>query len=814
MAVLVATIVVALVGAWSILKAKRPPSSIRGQVAVAHPSKPTKTALPASEAKTPEPPSTKLDRCWIPAQTKLLISVRLAALAGRYELGPLVTRAEPLWRPSAGRVMEAFGLRPEVVTRITWASTDLADPSQYGVALIELDQKQDTHAYNAAGEAVPLRLEGVACRRMTTGVWRHPFAVLGPRTIVTGREDLLRELADRTDAHVNSIALERFLKAVTAEADLIGVCDVAAARQAGWLPVSMLDVWPARRNAWHTAWEAPQAIGAVFHHSPAVQGELALVCDSETTAQQVKAAVADLIPAANKSLDVHAESIAKKLQAGRMSVQVADRFDALIKQGKSALGATRVDVAEESVWIRFGSVRFISEDVDPEVLEQLAILGGKKDATVAALDLRPKLPGLSGSLPANPKADAEIQNPKSKIQNPPKADEVDVLLHELAGGAAAKKAELEINVSAGLEDRIAGFEWTDKPLGAGVEQLSAVLGSPATFDMDAMEQLGVSLDDRVSVDLRQTSVGGILEAILARRGLIYVVADGMVRVTSPESRRTQPHPVRYTVSDLTGTEKAGLQDLARRLQKLVAPESWQEAGGQGTIEIADGAWRVVQTDPVHYWILAFCEKLRSARGRPLRSHYPAAMFSLSTRLDRAGAKLRKPVTLNFHESAPLGEIVGQLAEQTGAKIVVDWLALAADGKPPSLEATLTADHRPLAEALDNLLRPQGLTYRAVDAATLEVTTVKAMAARLELEIYPLAGLLSPGVTAAAVQQRIKAEAAASTWSDAGGPGVIDFDVPSQCLLVLQSPAVQAQVEALLARIGAEKAEPAKPAGKK
>jgi hypothetical protein len=189
------------------------------------------------------------------------------------------------------------------------------------------------------------------------------------------------------------------------------------------------------------------------------------------------------------------------------------------------------------------------------------------------------------------------------------------------------------------------------------------------------------------------------------------------------------------------------------------------------------------------------------------------MFALATRLDRARAKLHAPVTLNFHEPAPLGEIVGQLAEQTGAKIVVDWLALAADGKPPPVEAAMAADHRPLSEALEKLLRPLGLTYRAVDATTLEVTTVKAIAARLDLEIYPLAGLLSSGATAAAIQQRIKAEAAGSTWSDAGGPGVIDFDAPSKCLLVLQSPAVQAEVEALLARIGAEKAEPAGSAGK-
>jgi hypothetical protein len=819
-AVLSATTVAALVVAWSVFTAKRPASAVGGQIAVAQPSATPKTAFPDVEAKTPESPPAKLNRRWIPAQTKVLISVRLAALAGREESKRIAAVAEPFWRPSAGRVLEAFGMRPETVARITWASTDAADPGEHSVALIELDAHQDARTLSAAGGAVALRLEGVACRRMSTGVWRQPFAVLDPRTIVTGREDLLRELADRTNGHVNSIALERFLKAATAEADLIGVCDMAAARQAGWLrPVSTLDVWPAGRKDWHTVWEAPQAIGAVFRRSPAVQCELALVCDSQTTAQQVKAAVTELIPGAKKTLDAQAESIAKELQAGRVPVQVADHLAALLKQGESALDATRAEVADESVWVRFGLDR-ISEDAAPEMLEKLAALAGRKDATVAAADPRSPLPARSDA----PQADrpAAVSNPAGTVGKPsgnPKADEVAALLRELTHAAAssegpgAKKAKLQADVSARLEDRIVGFEWSEKPLGAGVDQLAAILGSPVTFDMDALEQLGVSLGDPVSVSLRQTSPGGILEAMLARRGLIYMVADGMVLVTSPEGRRIQPRAVRYTVSDLAGTEKAGLEDLARRLRKLVVPESWQEAGGRGTIEITDGAWRVVQTDAVHYRVLIFCEKLRVARGRPLRSRYPAALFSLATRADRARAKLGEPVTLNFHEPAPLGEIVGELAEQTKSKIVVDWRALAAEAIPPQVEGTLQVDRRPLAEALDKLLRPLGLAVRAVDATTLEVTTVKALAARLELEIYPVAGLLSPGVTAAALRQRIKAEAAASSWSDAGGPGVIDIDPPSNCLLVLQSPAVQAQVEALLARIGAEKAEPPKPAGR-
>jgi hypothetical protein len=835
--------------------------------------------------------------------------------------------------------------------------------------------------------------------------------------------------------------MERFLKAVPGPADLIGVCDMGAARQAGWSrPGSMLDVWPAGRKAWHTVWEAPQAVGVVFRRSPAVQTDLALVCDSETTAQQVKAAATELIPAAKKAAEARAETITKALQAGRMTVQVADQFDAFLKQGRSALAATQTELAGESVWVHFGlargwpalaltaldsrpairagwleaaldadqanhrrlmgglegyqaaegsfpigaaggellppetrlswiasllpyydhrdwhrelqfslswnskenqsvarrplemvvnpalgpatteagfpvthyvglaglgadagklkpgdpragvfgfgrvtrpqeiakgasntiavlgvtgrlgpwasggdptvrplttrpyvngpdgfgsgqpdgmlagmadgSVRFVSKNVAPEVLEQLATLGGRKEVTVAALDQRPPVAAPPAAAKAEPPA--AVSNPPAAAAKPgenAKAVEVDTLLHELAHGAkpsadpAAGKAKLEVDVSAALEDPVVAFEWNEKPLGLGVEQAAALLGLPVTFDIDACEQLGVSLDDPVSVALRQTTVGEILEAMLARRGLAYLVSDGLVLATAPEDRRTALHPVRYSVSDLAGTEKAGLEELARRLRKLVAPESWQEAGGRGSIEVVDGAWRVVQTDPVHYQILTFCERLRVARGKPLRSRYPAATFALGTRLDRLQPALREPVTLNFHEPAPLSEIVGQLNQQTSAKIVVDWLALAREGTLPQVEATLSADHRPLGEALEQLLHPLGLTYRAVSATTLQVTTPKAVAARRELEIYPLARLLSPDVTAEAIQQRIKTEVASATWSDTRGPGVLDFDPPSQCLLVLQSPPVQAQVEALLAHIGAEKAEPARPAGK-
>ena len=47
--------------------------------------------------------------------------------------------------------------------------------------------------------------------------------------------------------------------------------------------------------------------------------------------------------------------------------------------------------------------------------------------------------------------------------------------------------------------------------------------------------------------------------------------------------------VRYTVSDLTGDDKAAAAELAALVRKLVAPESWQGRQRPGTIEPDGGA---------------------------------------------------------------------------------------------------------------------------------------------------------------------------------------------------------------------------------
>jgi hypothetical protein len=330
--------------------------------------------------------------------------------------------------------------------------------------------------------------------------------------------------------------------------------------------------------------------------------------------------------------------------------------------------------------------------------------------------------------------------------------------------------------------------------------LSAMSTVPITFDPDALEQLGVSLRDPVTVGLAETTVGDALKAVLNPRKLDFVEQDGQLLVTSSRSHREQLRETRYKVTDLVGQNAETTARFAEMVQQLISPDSWRDKGGRGTIKPAGGTLDVTQTGPVHYQLLVFCEKLRRARGKPPQSRLDPQRFALPSRAMKAAKALGQPVTANFHEPAPLKDILGYIAGLANVDILVDRLALAGAGMSADMLASLAVDKQPLIVALDRLLGPLGLTCRVVDGNTLQVTTRKAMAARGELEFYRAAELIANDPMAEQLIERIKSGVAGSTWSDAGGPGVIRFDRQSQCLIVLQSQPVQVAIENMLAKL--------------
>jgi hypothetical protein len=414
-----------------------------------------------------------------------------------------------------------------------------------------------------------------------------------------------------------------------------------------------------------------------------------------------------------------------------------------------------------------GSVRFLSKDMDPQLLEQMATIQGPA--------AKPQ---------AEPQAEAKPQ-PLAKPQAEAEPKPV-----------AKPQAAADADVQARLAMPIPKIELPEMPLADAVALLAGMANVPVGFDPDAMQERGATLRDRVGLSLTGTTVGQALEAIASSRKLACVVQGGRVLVTSPADHREALRVVRYTVDDLTGKDVRATTELAGMVQKLVAPDAWQASGASGTIAAEEGALLVNQTGSVHFQVLVFCEKLRTARGKPVRSRLSPGLFTLATRADRAGAMLGHLVTVNFRQPTPLAEILVHLRQSSGAEILVDGPALAAAGTSASAKTTLAAERQPLAAALGQALGPLGLGWRVVGPETIQVTTRQAVAARLELEFYPVGSLLARQEPHALIE-RLKGRVPGASWNGGGGSGVVLFDPPSQALLILQTQPLQIAVEAAL-----------------
>ncbi len=154
----------------------------------------------------------------------------------------------------------------------------------------------------------------------------------------------------------------------------------------------------------------------------------------------------------------------------------------------------------------------------------------------------------------------------------------------------------------------------DVPLKDVVEVLRRYGGFQVTFDLAALSELGVRLDRPVTLRQTATTVGTTLDAVLGSCGLAAVVEGNQVLITRPSGRSAGLGTIRYTVDDLAQPGGAGVSELGSLITRLVAPESWQTAGGVGTLRADGSVLEISQTEAVHRQVLVFCESSASPGG--------------------------------------------------------------------------------------------------------------------------------------------------------------------------------------------------------
>ena len=349
-----------------------------------------------------------------------------------------------------------------------------------------------------------------------------------------------------------------------------------------------------------------------------------------------------------------------------------------------------------------------------------------------------------------------------------------------------------VDIDQRLNDEIVALEFRQTTLSNALRTLSDYSTIPITITPDALGRRNLSAGKLVSLRVVEpTTVAEVLNKLLAPMRLAYHAEDGQIWVTTIPTSEKKLVEMEHEVGDLCSGDARKTAFFFDWLTGFVAPDSWESRGGQGSGEAQDTKLKIIQDDLVHYQILVLCERLRIARGLPIRSRIKPEFIDL-TRKSEQLSEGQRPISLRIWRESNLNAIAAEIERVAGVHVLVDWQALHHAGWSPRDTMRFICQDEPLDSALQSLLAPMGLDYRVVDSSTLQITSAMAYANSHEIEFYRL----RDRTTFRQLSQQVMEQVGIDRFQPQG-TGIITFDNPSGCLIVSLSPPDHEIVQTIL-----------------
>ncbi len=177
-------------------------------------------------------------------------------------------------------------------------------------------------------------------------------------------------------------------------------------------------------------------------------------------------------------------------------------------------------------------------------------------------------------------------------------------------------------------------ECVDTPLEDVVELISKSLDIPVMLDIRALEEIGLTTDTPLTLQLKNTSVRSILRLMLRPVDLTYMIKDEVLQVTTVEAAE-QNLVSRIYFLEATGIPIGDFKSITDTIRAAVVPDTWDILGGPSSImpissgEAGRPAILVSATTDVHHQIETLMASLRrahvgpDARTRAPRGEIPA-----------------------------------------------------------------------------------------------------------------------------------------------------------------------------------------------
>ena len=228
------------------------------------------------------------------------------------------------------------------------------------------------------------------------------------------------------------------------------------------------------------------------------------------------------------------------------------------------------------------------------------------------------------------------------------------------------------------------FDFFETPLDEVVAELEQKFDVPLFLDANSLEEVGVDGDTQVTFSQENMSLGAGLRHILRQSDLAIVPYESQILVTTHEraegilSPRFQP-VWNLIVDPLNADVEPDYDTLIEVVTTTVAPDSWEELGGAGSISGYKGLLVFSQTLEVQTRVAGLLEELQRTPllGESLRDDLPSSLRigqenewhkTIETKLDE------EVTEFEFFET-PLCEAMEAISQQHGIPMLLDQNAL-------------------------------------------------------------------------------------------------------------------------------------------
>jgi len=267
------------------------------------------------------------------------------------------------------------------------------------------------------------------------------------------------------------------------------------------------------------------------------------------------------------------------------------------------------------------------------------------------------------------------------------------------------------------------------PLIVVLRSITAITGVPFAFDIENLSaanfdfSLSTNINMQQSEDDRIDFAMAVDEAISQHKLTRSQTPDtGVVVLTAIDIN--EQTTADYQLPEFAANPVLGA-NMVVLVRKLIAPDTWTRKNSPGTIELMGDKVSVNQTPDVHLQLRQFFGKLRTIEaGEPVLSHWEAAQSALAK---SANLKRSLPLTLE--------ELLSNIQLNTDVVVLIDWPELAKEGWNPMTIVPGNIIEESVYQTLKEIARSMKLTLRAVDNATIELTTFRAVANRPEIELF-------------------------------------------------------------------------------